>query len=231
MKNQSISPDQCRAARAFLNWSQPELAERCALTVNPILNFEKGGDANAAKRTMDKIVRAFVLAGMVFTPTGGVERKNTLITVLEGENANRQLLEDIYHTLKDKVRKDKAGKNSPCEVLIAGLAEPGDENKSLRNFIAAHIQRLQDANITERILIEEGDTNLIAPTQWYRWLSGRDFCSTPFQLYGDKLAMIAWGPPQQITILQHPLYAQTFRNLFEQLWQVSKPVEMTGGKS
>ena len=219
MKHTYISPDQCRAARAFLNWSQPDLAERSGLTVPPIVNFEKGGDSNPAKRTMDRIVRAFVLAGMVFTPAGGVERKDNLITVLEGENANAQLLEDIYHTLKEK----------GGEVLIAGLAEPGDENKPLRDFIKTHIERLKEANISERILIEEGDTNLIAPAEWYRWLSSRDFSSTPFQLYGDKLAMIAWGPPQQITILQHPLYAKTFRNLFEQVWQTSKPVELAGG--
>lgn len=226
MTNITISPEQCRAARAFLNWSQPDLAERCGVTVNPIVSFEKGGDRNPAKRTIDKIVRAFLLAGIVFTPAGGVERNDNLITVLEGEDANAELLEDIYHTLSNTGGRDKVR-----EVLIAGLAEPGEDNEPLRDFIAAHIERLQSADISERILIEEGDTNLIAPSHWYRWLSGKNFSSTPFQLYGDKLAMIAWGPPQHITILQHPLYAQTFRNLFENIWDKSKIVDVKGGAS
>lgn len=219
MTNQIITADQCRAARAYLNWSQPELAERSGLTVNPILNFEKDGGAKPAARTMDRIVRAFLLAGIVFTVTGGIERQNTLVTVLEGENANAELLEDIFHTLKAK----------GGEVLIAGLAEPGDENAPLRDFIRSHLSRLQSVGISERILIEEGDTNIIAPPDWYRWVSGENFSTTPFQLYGDKLAMIDWGPPQQITILHHPLYAQTFRTLFEQVWQTSQPVQVKGG--
>ena len=218
MKTQTLTAGQCRAARAFLNWSQPELAARCALTVNPIVNFEKDGGAKPAARTLNRIVRAFVLAGIVFTSTGGVERANTLVTVLEGADANTQLLDDILHSLKAK----------GGEVLIAGLSEPGDDSP-LRDFIASHIERLQGANISERILIEAGDTNLIAPQAWYRWVAGEEFSPTPFQLYGDKLAMIDWGPPQQITILHHPLYARTFRSLFEQVWHASQPVLLSGG--
>lgn len=217
MKNITITPAQCRAARALLDWSQPDLVDHSGLTVTTISNFEKSKDGNTAKRTMERIVRAFILAGVAFTPTGA-ELKDNLITVLEGENANAELLEDIYHTLKGK----------GGEVLIAGLAEPGDENKPLRDFIKTHLDRLQSVGITERILIEHGDTNIIAPAHWYRWFQGKDFSDTPFQLYGDKLAMIDWGPPQQITILHHPLYAHTFRNLFEAVWEQASLVDVKG---
>lgn len=217
----NITAEQCRAARAFLDWGQPELAERSGLTVTTISSFEKGTGNAPSARTMRRIIQAFELAGIDFTSTGGIERKNNLITVLEGENANAELLEDIYYTLREK----------GGEVLIAGLAEPGDENKPLRDFILKHIERLQSANITERILIEEGDTNIIAPAHWYRWASVKNFSDTPFQLYGDKLAMIDWGPPQQITILHHPLYAQTFRNLFDQAWEKAPLVSLKGGAS
>ncbi len=218
MKNINILPAQCRAARALLNWSQPILAERSGITVNPIISFEKESGSKPAARTMRRIVHTFDLAGIAFTDNGGVEWQNNLVTILEGDEANSELLEDIYHTLKAK----------GGEVLIAGLAEPGEENQELRNFIEGHVERLQSAKISERILIEEGDSNIIAPSHWYRWVSGKNFSTTPFQLYGDKLAMIDWGPPQQITILHHPLYAQTFRNLFEQVWQHASPVDGQG---
>lgn len=217
----SITPEQCRGARAMLGWSQPELAERSRLSVPPIVTFESDEGGNPAKRTMERIVRAFMLAGIGFTPSGGIEPQNSVITVLEGDNANAKLLEDIYQTLKDK----------GGEVLIAGLAEPDDGNTPLRDFIAAHIERLQAAGISERILIETGDTNIIAPAHWYRWATARNFSDTPFQLYGDKLAMIDWGPPQQITILNHRRYATTFRNLFNQAWDKAPLIEVKGRPS
>jgi transcriptional regulator with XRE-family HTH domain len=37
-----ISPAQCRAARALLNWSQQQLADRSGLSFSTIRDFEKG---------------------------------------------------------------------------------------------------------------------------------------------------------------------------------------------
>ena len=36
-----ITPEQCRAARALLNWSQPTLAEAAGTTRGTIANFER----------------------------------------------------------------------------------------------------------------------------------------------------------------------------------------------
>lgn len=216
MNNNNISPEQCRAARAYLNWSQPDLAERAGLTVNPILNFEKGTSTPAA-RTMRRIIHAFELAGIVFT-AHGVEKRDDSFTVLEGENANFQLLADIYESLR------KTG----GEVLIAGLAEPAETEKSAREFLVSHLERLKAAGITERLLIEEGDTNLIAPAHWYRWVSKDHFSATPFQLYGDKLALIDWGPPQRIVLIHHKRFASTFRNLFDAVWRHAALVDLEG---
>lgn len=218
MINTAITPDQCRAARAFLNWGQPELAQRSGLTVPPIINFEKGGSSNPSKRTMDRIVRAFMLAGIVFTPTGGLERQNNLITVLEGENAIVEMMDDIYHTLKDK----------GGEVLIAGLSEPDVEDTSLGDYVREHIKRLKAAKITEKILIEEGETNLIAPIHWHRSLAAEDLSAAPHHLYGDKLAIVSWHP-QKVTILQDPLMAQTFRAMFHALWKRASLVTSKNG--
>jgi transcriptional regulator with XRE-family HTH domain len=37
-----MTPAQCRAARALLNWSQQELAERANMSVTALRNFERG---------------------------------------------------------------------------------------------------------------------------------------------------------------------------------------------
>lgn len=219
MKNTYIQPAQCRAARALLNWSQPDLAERSGITVNPIISFEKDRDAKPAARTMRRIVHAFDLAGIAFTENEGVEWRNNLITVLEGENAVIDMMDDIYHTLKDK----------GGEVLIAGLSEPVEEDEALTEFVHAHLKRLQAANITEKILVEEGEANLLAPIDWHRSLAEEDFSTAPHHLYGDKLAIISWEPQQRVTILQDPLMAQTFRAMFYALWKRACPVETQEG--
>lgn len=37
-----ITKEQCRAARALLNWSQPKLAEELGVATSTIANFERG---------------------------------------------------------------------------------------------------------------------------------------------------------------------------------------------
>jgi len=210
-----LTPAQCRMARALLNWTQPELAERCNLAPMTISKFEKENiDYRPEARTLKKIASVFKLAGIAFTENGGVEPKANLVTVLEGEDANAQVLEDIYNKLKDK----------GGEVLIAGLAEVEKSDTEAYTFLKSHLKRLQEANISERILIEEGDTNIVAPTHWYRYLPKGKVTNTPFQIYGNNLALIEWGPPQKIILIEHPLFAQTFKNLFDVVWDDAAPV-------
>jgi DNA-binding transcriptional regulator YiaG len=37
-----MSPEQCRAARAWLNWTQQELARRAGVGLSTVRDFEKG---------------------------------------------------------------------------------------------------------------------------------------------------------------------------------------------
>jgi len=36
-----MTPAQCRAARALLNWTQPKLAEKAALGLSTVVDFER----------------------------------------------------------------------------------------------------------------------------------------------------------------------------------------------
>jgi len=37
-----LSPEQCRAARAWLDWSQEDLAKRASVSLSTVRDFEKG---------------------------------------------------------------------------------------------------------------------------------------------------------------------------------------------
>jgi transcriptional regulator with XRE-family HTH domain len=66
-----ITPAQCRAARALLDWSQQQLATAARVGVVTVRQFE-GGGAQPRRATLDVVQRALEAAGIEFIPeTGG----------------------------------------------------------------------------------------------------------------------------------------------------------------
>lgn len=191
-------------ARAHLKWSLLDLSERTGLRSATISAFEND-DGQAERRTIEKIATALALGGIVFNDDGGVSPAHQFVTVLEGEDSNERLLEDIYQTLK----------SAGGEVLIAGLAE-ADPDSTQGKFVGEHIARLQAAGITERILLNGGDRNMIAPRDWYRWMPSGDFMGRPFQAYAGKVALIDFG--REVIVIDHPQFAHNYRAMFDVIW-------------
>ena len=213
-KDQIISPAQCRAARSLIDMDAAELASRSGVAASTISGFENA-KGEAAPRTVRKIRVALEQAGVSFGEGEGVKRREqSLIRIIEGEDANLQIHDDIYHSLK------RAG----GEVLCAGITELDESAGKRFELLKAHIARLQDAGITERILLKEGDTNLVAPREWYRWLPADYFAGAPFQVYGDKIALKDHDQGQ-ILLIEHPLFADSQRASFNALWDLARPVD------
>lgn len=63
----AITPEQCRAARALLYWSQPQLAEAVGMTRETITNFERGL-SKPHRKNLAAIQTALEAAGVVFIP-------------------------------------------------------------------------------------------------------------------------------------------------------------------
>jgi transcriptional regulator with XRE-family HTH domain len=70
-----ISPSQCRAARALLNWTQKELALKVGVAVKTIRNFETGR-RKPHGLSRGAIRQALQEAGIEFTDNDGVRRKS-----------------------------------------------------------------------------------------------------------------------------------------------------------
>lgn len=58
-----VTPEQCRAARAWLGWNQEELANRTSVSVSSIRDFENGKRTPFANN-MSAIARALSDAGI-----------------------------------------------------------------------------------------------------------------------------------------------------------------------
>jgi transcriptional regulator with XRE-family HTH domain len=61
-----MTPAQCRAARALLEWSQQQLADAAKIGNATIRNFE-GGKSTPQNATLDVLQRALESAGVEFT--------------------------------------------------------------------------------------------------------------------------------------------------------------------
>lgn len=65
----SITPAQCRAARALLAWSQDDLVQASKVAKATIANFEAGKREPYARTLLD-VQTAFERAGVVFIEDG-----------------------------------------------------------------------------------------------------------------------------------------------------------------
>lgn len=64
-----LSPEQCRAARGLLDWTQEELAERADVSRSTIRDFENGRHC-LHPTTAAQVVAAFESGGAVLIPSG-----------------------------------------------------------------------------------------------------------------------------------------------------------------
>ncbi len=65
-----LKPEQCRAARALLGWSQDELKEASSVAKKTIADFERGV-RSPYDRTLRDIKEALEGAGVEFIPENG----------------------------------------------------------------------------------------------------------------------------------------------------------------
>ena len=70
MLRSMITAEQCRAARALLDWGQADLAENAGVGIVTIRQLEAGGH-DARRATLQVIKRALELAGVEFIDENG----------------------------------------------------------------------------------------------------------------------------------------------------------------
>jgi DNA-binding XRE family transcriptional regulator len=66
----AITRDQCRAARALLNWTQDRLAQTASVSKKTLADFE-AGNRDPYERTLTDIQKALEAAGIEFIAENG----------------------------------------------------------------------------------------------------------------------------------------------------------------
>lgn len=196
MTTSFISPAQCRMARAYLNWSQQELADKAKLGLNTISNFEKGERA-ADARTVASLAAALQSAGIEFIDGGAVPRQ--VRSYLLGSYL--ELLDDIEASLP------KGG-----EVLKHCV----DDRRSTPEVVSK-VEAMRKAGLRERLTISEDNEFISGPAALYRKIPTAYFASSEVVIiYANKVAFFVEG---QALVLASDSLAKVFRDQFEYWWK------------
>lgn len=206
-----LSPAQCRAARALLDWSQPDLAKRCGMHVQTISAFENE-TGTPTRRTLGKITDTLEHGGIEFLPNEGVGRKTNPITIYKGKQALRDFMNDVYETVR-VTGGEICLHNSRPSIWYDFL---GEDWYKMHN---ARMEELGD-RIKMKITLEYGNTFTISSVAEHRWFKSSRWTGKIFYAYGPKLGFLeVFDDMVQITVLDKPEYTDSFRELFNIAWE------------
>jgi transcriptional regulator with XRE-family HTH domain len=209
-----ITPNQIRAARGLLDWSQQDLAERAGVSKDSVKNIESG-QTSPQMQTLARIKSAFEGVGIAFIEDEGVKRRKYEIRVLQGQQGFWDFYDDIYETIKAN-GGDILVHNVDESLFVKWLGE--------RRWM--HKDRMHKLdNFKQKIIIRDGDTNFAAnyTTTEYRWAAKGEFSQIPFYLYGHKLAMVMFEEEDvSIYIIDQPKIAESYKVLFMSAWERAK---------
>ncbi len=206
-----ISIEQIKAARALLDWTQDDLANASGLS-KPSINILERRISNPKQATMTAIQRALEDAGVEFTDGPGVKLRSSVLKaeIFEGEDSLIRLLHDIFDTLN----------GTENELMIAGVAEKNYKEQGGKTLEL--IEKRIKHRIRTKLISCEGDKSFIEPINHYRWAPEALFPRTPYYVYDNKYAILLWGPPKKIVLIENSEIAAAMHEQFLALWNMSK---------
>jgi transcriptional regulator with XRE-family HTH domain len=213
----TITSRQIRAARALVGWSQDDLAKatKPPLSRSHIAEIENG-KTNPSREAMDNIRAALEKNRVEFVPQEGVRIRHPVISEDDAPYANRRLLDDIY--LVASQYKLQGGTN---EIMIFGLRAEEDAQDSVGDdYLTAHLQRLNEAGLQEKILCGPDAHNFIGPRISYRRLAELDPSQNTVHIYGNRVAIIHWRPKEFVITIESEPIASALRSMFNLLWKL-----------
>lgn len=196
----------------MLDWTQDDLAHAALLSKPAINNIERR-QGKPRVETLQAIQSALEKAGIEFIEGGARFRTDILnVQVIEGSESIVRLLFDVLDTVEKHQNK---------EVLISGIQEQRFVDAAGDKFLE-YLRRVKQSGIREKLLALEQDEFFVTDVECYRWVSANIFSQVPYFVYGDKYALVLWGPPQKIVVIESEAVAQSFRQQFYAHWGQGK---------
>lgn len=220
MKNKVIilpTANGIRAARAFLNLKQLNLAHKCGVNINTIIAIENE-KSKPTKELLEVIAQVFIEEGIVFNPDGGFSIDKNFVTVFEGKDGYLKAQKDILSTCAT----DKS------EALFLGVDDRRSSNDVIKN---EHL--IYKAQIPCRYIMSNGHDYILGPLSEYRTIDSSYFFSNDVVvIYKEKISILSSRNGKdhvRVVVLNDGGIANQMRNYFNYLW--AKGVEPTKSSS
>lgn len=209
---------QLRAARALLDWTTDELAEKAGVSKATVISIEKGG-SNPNTATQRKILHAIDKAGIEFTEDGGVRPKQSIIKTYSGQKEFWEFFDDIYET---------ALESPSADLCVTNVVEK-EVDRWLADYEPVHNRRMTKLpGCSVRALLQEGDDHVTSSSYAiYRWIPKSQFSDVSLYLYGNKSAFIEFMEGDVfVTVVESASVTDSLRKMFESVWATARPLEI-----
>lgn len=211
-----ISIEQIKAARALLDWTQADLAEKSGINVDQVRNFESGRSRSLS--VLESIFTTFTKNDISFVEQGVIKRKSE-IRILRGQSGFWDFYDDVYETVR-VAGGDIFAHNVDEASFLKWLGPKKEEHRARMSILN---------NFAQKVIIREEDNNLAVDygSIEYRTIPAKDFSSVPFYIYGDKLALITFkNDDVAVFIIAEPDITQAFKKLFLSIWDKATLVSL-----
>lgn len=206
----TITPDQLKAARALLGWSQADLAKKSGYSLPAINNIERGL-YKAHSRTLDDIVQTFETNGIQFIDGPGVRVEDTALRVkcYEGE--------DALHYLCNKIKL--ALENTDEELLMMGIDEA-----IFKELAKKDLPSLQKAlaHNPVRIIAHKKQSAALNFSSLKKKVVSDEAPLIPCMLYKERSAVVLLDNPVHVLIIYNDSLARSYKSYFNHLWNSYK---------
>lgn len=205
-------PADIRGARAYLNWTQMQLAYLCHVNIATINSIENE-KSKPSKELLEQIAKVFDDHNIKFIETGGHIFNKDIIKIYEGLGAYSRALKNIYqYCLETKT-----------EILMLG----NDDERSNEEVNNIH-KKYYPLGVPVKYLIDNENDYILGPINEYRKIDKKLFLSKDVTLiYEGGVLFFAEEEGNlksyeltkvKIIVIQNPSLAEQFKAYFYRLW-------------
>lgn len=214
-----IQPEQIRAARAMLDWSQQDLADAAGVSKDTVKNYELANN-KPNTQTLTRIIGALEMAGIEFLSDGGLRPNRERIKQLSGADGMKALMDMVYQACVD----------APNGHIIVANVQQSLYTKWLGDYATIHRERMSKLDNIEplKFLINEEDTLSVSPFNYveYRLVDAELFGDIGLYCFKSSLALVNFaGNNCNITVIDNGLLKDTMDKILTVVWNNAKPFE------
>jgi DNA-binding XRE family transcriptional regulator len=174
-----ISPQQIKAARAWLDWTRETLADKSGVSPATIRNLERG---NMSIRSAEEVRAALEKVGFHFHGSNGMSRQIKESRIYDGPHSREDFHEDLLSTVSEKGGEIDAIFESQAHLARALGVTNYDRPERL--------ERLGKLATVKCLLADARQLPLSVPSFQFRATEHIRISPAASLVYGDKTAVL-----------------------------------------